>query len=257
MRRKIVAGNWKMNHTWDDAIELVQDLAEMLTDDILGDTDVIIAPPSIILGDVVEELWDVDYISVAAQNCHHEISGAYTGEISAEMIAAIEVDAVIVGHSERRQYFGETDAQIAQKLNRLFEEDLVPIYCCGELLEERKSGRHFEVVKRQLHEALGHLSNEQMMEVVVAYEPVWAIGTGETATPEQAQEMHAFIREELSVIFNADVADEVSILYGGSCKPSNAKELFANPDVDGGLIGGASLNADDFVAIVDAMNVKK
>jgi len=257
MRRKIVAGNWKMNNTWDEAIELVQDLADMLNDEILGDTDVIIAPPTIVLGDVVEELWDIDYISVAAQNCHHEKSGAYTGEISAEMIAAIEVDAVIVGHSERRQYFGETDEQIAKKIDRLFEEDMVPIYCCGETLTERKNGSHFEVVKRQMNAALGHLSNEQMIEVVIAYEPVWAIGTGETATPAQAQEMHAFIREELSVIFNADVADEVSILYGGSCKPSNAAELFANPDVDGGLIGGASLNAEDFVAIIDAMNVRK
>ena len=257
MRRKIVAGNWKMNNTWDEAVELVQDLADMLNDEILGDTDVIIAPPSIVLADVVEELWDVDFISVAAQNCHHERSGAYTGEISAEMIAAIEVDAVIVGHSERRQYFGETDAQIAQKIDRLFEEDLVPIYCCGETLEQRKSGQHFEVVKRQMNEALSHLTDEQMMEVVIAYEPVWAIGTGETASPEQAQEMHAFIREEVSVIFNADVADEVSILYGGSCKPSNAAELFAKPDVDGGLIGGASLKAEDFVAIIEAMNVKK
>jgi len=257
MRRKIVAGNWKMNNTWDEAIELVQDLADMLNDEILGDTDVIIAPPTIVLGDVVEELWDIDYISVAAQNCHHEKSGAYTGEISAEMIAAIEVDAVIVGHSERRQYFGETDEQIAKKIDRLFEEDMVPIYCCGETLTERKNGSHFEVVKRQMNAALGHLSNKQMIEVVIAYEPVWAIGTGETATPAQAQEMHAFIREELSVIFNADVADEVSILYGGSCKPSNAAELFANPDVDGGLIGGASLNAEDFVAIIDAMNVRK
>lgn len=254
MRRKIVAGNWKMNKTLDDALDLVQDLTEMLTDEILGETDVIIAPPSVLLSDVVEDLWDVDYISVAAQNCHHELQGAYTGEISAPMIASMEADAVIVGHSERRQYFGETDALIAQKIDRCFESDLVPIYCCGETLEERKSGQHFEVVRNQMTAALGHLSDEQMMDVVIAYEPVWAIGTGETATPEQAQEMHAFIREHLSVIFNADVADEVSILYGGSCKPSNAKELFSQPDVDGGLIGGASLVAEDFVAIVEAMN---
>ena len=256
MRRKIVAGNWKMNKTLDEALDLVQDLTDMLTDDILGDTDVIVAPPSVILPDVVEELWDVDYIAVAAQNCHHEKSGAYTGEISAGMIASLEADAVIVGHSERRLYFGETDDMIAQKIDRCFEEDLVPIYCCGETLEERKSGKHFEVVSNQITAALSHLSDEEMMEVVIAYEPVWAIGTGETATPEQAQEMHAFIREHLSVIFNADVADEVSILYGGSCKPSNARELFANPDVDGGLIGGASLEAADFAAIVEAMKVK-
>ncbi len=245
-----------MNNTWDEAIDLVNDLADMLNDEILGETDVIIAPPNIVLPDVVEELWDIEFISVAAQNCHHEASGAFTGETSAAMIASVEADACIVGHSERRQYFGETDAQIAEKINRLFEEDLVPIYCCGETLEQRSSGNHFNVVKTQLTEALSHLSDEQMMEVVVAYEPVWAIGTGQTATPAQAQEMHAFIREELSVIFNADVADEVSILYGGSCKPSNARELFANPDVDGGLIGGASLNAADFVAIIEAMKVK-
>ncbi len=253
MRRKIVAGNWKMNKNYDEAMDLVRELAEMLNDDILGKTDVIIAPPAVLLPNIVEELWDVDYISVAAQNCHHEIAGAYTGEISTDMLASIEVDAVIIGHSERRQYFGETDAVIAKKIDRCFEDDLVPIYCCGETLEERKAGAHFAVVARQMTEALGHLSDDEMMEVVIAYEPVWAIGTGETATPEQAQEMHAHIREHLSVIFNADVADEVSILYGGSCKPSNAKELFAQPDVDGGLIGGASLVAEDFVAIVAAL----
>lgn len=253
MRRKIVAGNWKMNKNYDEAMVLVRDLAEMLNDDILGETDVIIAPPAVLLPEIVEELWDVDYISVAAQNCHHEVSGAYTGEVSTDMLASIEVDAVIIGHSERRLYFGETDALVAMKIDRCFDEDLVPIYCCGETLIERQAGAHFEVVARQITEALGHLSDEQMMEVVIAYEPVWAIGTGETATPDQAQEMHAFIREHLSVIFNADVADEVSILYGGSCKPSNAKELFSQPDVDGGLIGGASLVAEDFVAIVEAM----
>jgi triosephosphate isomerase len=257
MRRKIVAGNWKMNKTLEEAVDLVQDLTDMLTEDILSDTDVIVSPPSVVLPDVVEELWDVDYISVAAQNCHHEKSGAFTGEISAAMIASMEADAVIVGHSERRQYFSETDAQIAEKINRCFEEDLVPIYCCGETLDQRKSDSHFEVVGNQIKEALSHLSDDQMREVVVAYEPVWAIGTGETASPDQAQEMHAHIRSVITEMFTRETAEEVSILYGGSCKPSNAKELFANPDVDGGLIGGASLKAEDFVAIVEAMKVKE
>ena len=256
MRRKIVAGNWKMNKTIDEALDLVQDLSDLLTDDVLGETNVIIAPPAVLLSEVIEELWDIDYIAVAAQNCHHEKSGAYTGEISAAMLASLEADAVIVGHSERRQDFGETDKEIARKIDRCFEEDLVPIYCCGETLEERKQGNHFSVVAEQLTVALGHLTNDQMMEVVVAYEPVWAIGTGETATPEQAQEMHAYMREHITKLFNADVADEVSILYGGSCKPDNSEALFAQPDVDGGLIGGASLNAADFVAIVEAMKVK-
>ncbi len=254
MRRKIVAGNWKMNKTVDEALDLVEDLADLLTDDILGSTDVIIAPPSLFISEIIEELLDVDYIAVAGQNCHHENNGAFTGEISAPMLASLEADACIVGHSERRQYFGETDALIAKKIDRLLEQDLVPIYCCGELLEERKSGEHFTKVGNQLKEALSHLSANDMAEVIIAYEPVWAIGTGETATPEQAQEMHAFIRSQIAMMFDADVADEVSILYGGSCNPKNAAALFANPDVDGGLIGGASLDADDFVDIVKALN---
>jgi len=253
MRRKIVAGNWKMNKTLDEAYDLVHNLIDMLTDEVLGDTDVIIAPPSIILPDVVEDLWDIDYIAVAAQNCHHQTHGAYTGEVSAAMVASLEADSVIVGHSERRQYFGETDAIIAEKINRCLEQDLVPIYCCGETLAERKAGHHFKVVSRQISEALFHLTNEEMNEVIIAYEPVWAIGTGETATPEQAQEMHAHIRKQIAQKFGDDIANETSILYGGSCNPGNAVEIFSQPDVDGGLIGGASLKAGDFVAIVQAM----
>ena len=169
------------------------------------------------------------------------------------MLASIEVDAVIIGHSERRLYFGETDALVAMKIDRCFDEDLVPIYCCGETLIERQAGAHFEVVARQMTEALGHLSDEQMMEVVVAYEPVWAIGTGETATPEQAQEMHAFVRNVIAKKFGQETADSVSILYGGSVKASNAEEIFSKEDVDGGLIGGASLVAEDFAAIIEAI----
>jgi triosephosphate isomerase len=253
MRQKIVAGNWKMNKTLDEAYDLVHNLIDMLTDDVLGDTDVIIAPPSIILPDVVEELWDVDYISVAAQNCHHKTHGAFTGEVSAGMIASLEADAVIVGHSERRQYFGETDAMIAEKINRCLEQDLIPIYCCGETLEQRKAGQHFEVVSGQIQEALFHLNEDEITEVVIAYEPVWAIGTGETATPAQAQEIHAHIRHQIAQKFGDAIANETSILYGGSCNPGNAVEIFSQPDVDGGLIGGASLKADDFTAIVQAM----
>ena len=253
MRRKIVAGNWKMNKTLDEAYDLVQNLVDMLTEDVLGDVDVIIAPPSILIPDLVEELWDVDYIAVAAQNCHHKAEGAFTGELSAGMIASAEVDAVIVGHSERRQYFAETDAMIADKITLLLDQDLVPIYCCGETLEQRNAEDHRNVVARQLREALFHLSAVDMADIIVAYEPVWAIGTGLNATPEQAQEMHAHIRATLAAHFGEDTANEVSILYGGSCKPSNAAEIFAQPDVDGGLIGGASLVASDFVEIVKAL----
>lgn len=256
MRDFIVAGNWKMNKTFDEGIGLVRDLLESLTPNVVGTTKVVVSPPSVLLSDVVAELWESDSISVAAQNCHQKDAGAYTGEISAQMLKSIEVDAVILGHSERREYFGETNSLIGEKVKKAIENELVPIFCCGEVLEERKGERHFEVVKTQIEEALFGLTEEEFMAVVIAYEPVWAIGTGETASPDQAQEIHAFIRKTITERFGADIANNTSILYGGSCKPSNAKELFAKADVDGGLIGGASLNATDFTAIVEAIKVK-
>lgn len=253
MRAKIVAGNWKMNTTPEEGIQLVNDILFGLTSDVLGDTRVIVSPPATHLSDVVEALWDSPEISVAAQNCHHLESGAYTGEISAAMLRSLEVDAVIIGHSERRQYFGETNEQLAAKVDIALRNELSPIYCCGELLEEREANQHYDVVKTQVQEALFHLSAEDITEVVIAYEPVWAIGTGLTASPEQAQEMHAHIRSVIAEKYGQSLANEISILYGGSCKPSNAAEIFSKPDVDGGLIGGASLVAADFLAIIKAL----
>ncbi|MGK0383687.1 MAG: triosephosphate isomerase, partial [Bacteroidia bacterium] len=188
---------------------------------------------------------------LSAQNCHQEKNGAFTGEVSAESLASYDCEYCIVGHSERRQYFKEDDKLINQKIQRLFENKVKPIYCCGELLEERESGKHFEVVETQIQSALQGFKNEELLNLVVAYEPVWAIGTGKTASPEQAQEMHAFIRQKLAQVMGDD-AERVSILYGGSVKPNNANELFSQKDIDGGLIGGASLSATDFLAIIDS-----
>ncbi|MCT4622603.1 MAG: triose-phosphate isomerase [Schleiferiaceae bacterium] len=256
MRYFIVAGNWKMNKTVDEAVALVEELNQKLTPELQGEANVIVAPPYVVLPQVISSLWENSNISVAAQNCHQNESGAYTGEVSAQMLKAIEADAVIIGHSERREYFKESNADIAAKVDAAIANELVPIFCCGEVLEERKAGEHFNVIKTQIEESLFHLTEGAFSKVVVAYEPVWAIGTGETATPEQAQEIHAFIRGIIAEQYNQQIADDTSILYGGSCKPGNAKDLFANPDVDGGLIGGASLKADDFIAIVEALKVK-
>lgn len=256
MRDLIVAGNWKMNKTVDEAVILVQELSERISEQTVGDVKVVVSPPYVVLPQVISELWDNSLISVAAQNCHQNESGAFTGEVSAKMLQSIEADAVILGHSERREYFGEINEMIAAKVNAALENSLVPIFCCGEVLEQRQDGSYFEVVKNQIIEGLFHLEDDAFSKVVIAYEPVWAIGTGETASPEQAQEMHAFIRGVVSEKYGTEIAENTSVLYGGSCKPSNAQELFANPDVDGGLIGGASLKADDFVAIIEALKNK-
>lgn len=248
MRKNIVAGNWKMNKRFEEANELIDTLAERLEEVELGDTLLIVCPPFPYL-EMASDIAEESYFCVGAQNVNDNEKGAYTGEVSAEMLNSMELDYCIVGHSERRAYYGETDAQVAKKVNQLLANDIRPIVCCGEVLEEREAEKHFDVIRRQITDGLFHLTAEEMMNVVIAYEPVWAIGTGKTATPAQAQEIHAFIRGLLVEKYGTDVANEISILYGGSCKPSNAKELFANPDVDGGLIGGASLNADDFLAI--------
>ena len=252
MRKHIIAGNWKMNKNFSEADDLLNDLMEQLENVKLPrETQVIVCPPFPFL-EMASDYANDSYFLVGAQNVSDKESGAYTGEVSAEMLASCEIDCCIVGHSERRSYYGETNAIVAAKVDQLLKHDLMPIMCCGEVLAEREANRQFDVVKSQIEEGLFHLSADDIKRVVIAYEPVWAIGTGRTATPEQAQEMHHYIRTLLAGKYGAAVADEISILYGGSCKPSNAKELFANPDVDGGLIGGASLKADDFMGIVTA-----
>jgi len=248
MRQKIVAGNWKMNTLLHDGLELAK-AVEKAEKGKTSDAVVIIAPPYTHLSKVQEV---ISGVKLAAQNCASEVSGAYTGEVSPDMLKSTGVEYVIIGHSERRSYYHEDNDILNKKVGLCLSKGLKPIYCCGELLEEREAGKLFDVIRAQISVGLKGLTAEQMAEVVIAYEPVWAIGTGVTASPEQAQEMHKFIRDLLAEIFGSEVAESTSILYGGSCKPSNAQELFANPDVDGGLIGGAALNAEDFIQIVNA-----
>ncbi|MDT8415181.1 MAG: triose-phosphate isomerase [Flavobacteriaceae bacterium] len=249
MRTKIVAGNWKMNKNVSESKSLTLDIIANLN--AQSQTRVIVSPPATNLATVADTAQG-SKVEVAAQNMHQATSGAYTGEISADMIKSTGVEIVILGHSERREYFHEDDALLAEKVNTALAAKLEIIFCFGEKLEERKAGKHFEVVKSQLSNALFHLHTDAWKSIILAYEPVWAIGTGETASPEQAQEMHAFIRQTLTEKYGASVAEDVSILYGGSVKPENAVEIFSKPDVDGGLIGGASLKAADFLAIVNA-----
>lgn len=248
-RKKIVAGNWKMNKTLPEAEALVRAVTGGCEDN--GVTKIFF-PPALFIEKVAGLISGKKTFAVGAQNCHHLASGAYTGEVSAAAIASCGANYVLVGHSERRIYFEETHEELRQKIEVALKNNLSPVYCVGEKLNERKSGSYFPAIKKQIEEVIFHLSEEQMKKVVLAYEPVWAIGTGETATPEQAQEMHAFIRLAVAEKFGSAVAGQTSILYGGSCNPSNAKELFACADVDGGLIGGASLKAEEFVAIINS-----
>lgn len=252
MRSKIVAGNWKMNKDVAASKELANDLVAGLNGKTLNNTRVVVAPTFVNLTSV-KEVVAGSVVEVAAQNMHQEKSGAYTGEISGEMLTSIGLKSVVLGHSERREYFGESDALLAEKVNAALANGLEVIFCFGEVLEDRKSGNHFSVVESQISNALFHLDATAWKNIVLAYEPVWAIGTGETATAEQAQEMHAFIRKIIAEKYDADLAQGVSILYGGSCKPGNAKEIFSKEDVDGGLIGGAALQAEDFIAIIEAI----
>jgi triosephosphate isomerase len=248
MRRNIVAGNWKMNKLFPEADDLINNIAETLREFDTTDVDVIVCPPFVYLELVSDVAEDVDFF-VGAQNVSKFDNGAYTGEVSASMLKALGVDYCIVGHSERRKYFGETNQDVAQKINQLLKEDITPIMCVGESLEQRESGKHFDVIKQQVEEGIFHLNQEDIKRCIIAYEPVWAIGTGKTATKEQAQEVHAFIRQLITDKYSDDVAQEISILYGGSCNSKNARELFAMKDVDGGLIGGASLKSKDFIDI--------
>ncbi|MDD3877335.1 MAG: triose-phosphate isomerase [Bacteroidales bacterium] len=254
MRKKIVAGNWKMNNTLSQSISLVENIIKLLKEKPIMQSElcVVIAPPFISLEKVGNMINGHKEVFLSAQNCHSEIKGAYTGEVSVPMLKEIGCNYVIIGHSERRAYFNENDETLAKKTNALLKEDLIPIFCCGELLIERQAGNQEKIVKSQLNNALFHLSKEQIKKVVIAYEPVWAIGTGVTATSAQAQEMHAFIRKVIAEKYGTDCAEEITILYGGSCNAKNAQELFANADVDGGLIGGASLIAEDFINIIHA-----
>ncbi|RTY89116.1 triose-phosphate isomerase [Flavobacterium sp. GT3R68] len=250
MRHKIIAGNWKMHKNAEQTEDLLNDLIDKLPPDV--QVEIIVAPTFVNLASAVDHL-EFTNIDVAAQNMHQAESGAFTGEISAEMLKSIGVNTVILGHSERRAYFHENDALLASKVNSALEHELRVIFCFGEELKDRQAKQHFSIVENQLHDGLFHLDAKDWGNIVLAYEPVWAIGTGETATPEQAQEMHAFIRETIRSKYGSDVAEGVTILYGGSVKPDNAKEIFSKPDVDGGLIGGAALNAADFAAIVSAV----
>jgi len=250
MRKNIVAGNWKMNNTLQEGKNLAGEVLKMSNGD--EKVQIILGTPFIHLTAIAGMVEGEKGIAIAAQNCSDQSSGAYTGEISAAMIKSTGANSVILGHSERRQYFNETNAQLAEKVNLTLANGLKPIFCCGETLEIRESGNYFDYVRGQLTEGLFHLSNDDFAKIVIAYEPIWAIGTGVTASSDQAQEMHAVLRKHLAGKFGETAANDCSILYGGSCKPTNAKELFSCEDVDGGLIGGASLNANDFIAIVNS-----
>jgi len=250
-RQKIAAGNWKMNLDFEEGLQLARTISHM---EIPMDANVILGIPHVYLKSALDMLLHVPRVDVAAQNCHQEESGAYTGEVSASMLESISCPYVIIGHSERRMYFGEDSKILAEKVDKALEHGLRVIFCCGESLETRKAGEQNSYVTQQLKESLSHLSQEQMKSIVIAYEPIWAIGTGETASPEQAQEMHLEIRNYLRESFGDEVADQMAILYGGSVKAANAESIFGQDDVDGGLVGGASLDADQFQAIIKSFS---
>ncbi len=252
MRKKIVAGNWKMNMELNEGIALAGEINSHFIANPIDGKNVILCTPFIHLSQVSSML-TAGGLSSGAQNCNDHKSGAYTGEVSAAMIRSTGAGSVIIGHSERRTYYGETDELLAAKTAEALRNGLMVIFCCGEVLAEREGNIHFEVVRRQLEKGLFVLSPEDFRKCIIAYEPVWAIGTGVTASPAQAQEMHAYIRNLVKEKYGTMMADETTILYGGSCKASNAAELFANPDVDGGLIGGASLLKEEFCNIVKAL----
>ena len=250
MRQKIVAGNWKMHKNAEETEDLLNELIDKLPNDV--EAQVIVAPTFINIASAVDHL-EFTNIAVAAQNMSQFESGAYTGEISADMLKSVGVNIVIIGHSERRAYFHETDFILADKVTTALSHNMTVIFCFGEELKDRQNNQHFNIVENQLRDGLFHIKDKNWEQIVLAYEPVWAIGTGETASPEQAQEMHRFIRETVRQRFGSTIAEDVSILYGGSVKPENAKEIFSKPDVDGGLIGGAALKATDFAAIVSSI----
>lgn len=248
MSRKLVVGNWKMNLTLEQSKELIQEVVN----NVSFHAYVVIAPPVAYLHPLKDFIQGKRNIHLAAQNVHHEEFGAFTGELSAPMLASLGVEYCIVGHSERRIHFKEKNEILAQKVTQLLTHNIIPIYCLGETLEQREKGKTFDVIKKQLKEGLFHLNNDHLEQVIIAYEPVWAIGTGKNATPEQAEEVHAFIRKYIEKKYNEEVAYEISILYGGSITAQNAQSLFEKPNIDGGLVGGASLKAEDFIQIIKA-----
>lgn len=254
MRKKIIAGNWKMNMEKASAETLVDTITENYdTFGLHEKKQVVIAPPFPFLPIALDKSADYPYLYVAAQNCSEHEKGAYTGEVSAAMLASICVKYVLVGHSERRQYFNEGDLLLLEKIKQAQRNEITPIFCCGEPLEIRMANEHFKFIKAQLDNCILQLNEEEIKNLVIAYEPIWAIGTGQTASPEQAQEVHAFIREELAMRYSKEVADAISILYGGSVNGKNAMDLFSCADIDGGLVGGASLKADEFADIICSM----
>jgi len=254
MRKKIVAGNWKMNLGYNEGLSLFSEIINMFKDEATGKQQAVICSPFIQLHSLAQLAKGYTNVAVGAQNAHQAESGAYTGEISAKMIKSVGAEYVILGHSERRQYFGESNELLAAKTDTALKNDLKPIFCIGETLQEREAEEHFNIIKSQLVEGVFHLDETDFAKLVIAYEPVWAIGTGVTASSEQAQEIHAFIRIEIAAKYGQEIAANTTILYGGSCNPKNAPELFAQPDIDGGLIGGASLKSRDFIDIVKVFN---
>ncbi len=254
MRKNIVAGNWKMNLDYENGVSLFSEIVNMVKDEVVGNQQVVVCSPAIHLYSIAKLSAAVNNVGVGGQNIHQAESGAFTGELSATQVKSTGADYIILGHSERRAYFGETDALLAEKVDAALAHNLTPLFCIGETKEERESGKFFEVIEEQLINGVFHLESEQFSKLVLAYEPVWAIGTGLTASPEQAQEVHAFIRKTVANKYGEKVAEDTSILYGGSCNPGNAKELFSQADIDGGLIGGASLKSRDFVDIVKVFN---
>lgn len=250
MRKKIVAGNWKMNKTLDEGLKLASEIVNMVQDESKGGVDVVLFPPFVHLNSVQKLISGASQISLGAQNCSEHEEGAYTGEISAAMLTSVGAKYVLVGHSERREYHQESDELLAKKVEVALKHGLTPIFCCGEPLEVREADGQAGYVTEQLTNSLFGLSKEEFGKIVIAYEPIWAIGTGKTASTEQAQEMHAVIRKHIAEKYGEEVAQQTSILYGGSCNPTNAPELFACADVDGGLIGGASLKSRSFVDII-------
>lgn len=254
MRKKIVAGNWKMNLDYLEGVALFSEIVHMAKDELRGEQQLIVCSPAIHLHSLVHLTKNQSRVSVGAQNIHHQASGAYTGEVSARQVASTGARYVLIGHSERRAYFQEDHFQLSKKLELALSEKLNVIYCVGETLDEREQEKHFKVIDKQLEDVLGHVTPALLGNVILAYEPVWAIGTGLTATPEQAQEVHAHIRGRLAGMFDGQAAVSTSILYGGSCNPGNAADLFAQADIDGGLIGGASLKSRDFIDIANVFN---
>lgn len=252
MRKKIVAGNWKMNLDYNEGVSLFSEIVNMVRDERKGEQLAIICAPFIHLNSLAK-LGGSD-VKIGAQNIHDKENGAYTGEISAKMVKSVGAEYVILGHSERRQYQAESNELLASKTKTALAHGLIPIFCIGETLDERNNGSYYEVLKKQLVEGVFSLTEEDFRKIVIAYEPVWAIGTGLTASPEQAQDIHAFIRSEIEANYGFNVADDTTILYGGSCNPGNAASLFAQKDIDGGLIGGASLKSRDFTDIIKALN---